>query len=563
MEKINKRYIAIISLFVVIIASLIAVTFSACNASTVTTHKITFDYDAEVVKVKFEGEYVSEADVAEGKEVKFIVEADNEYTIYSVEAWIKSQKAVVNPSIGNQYYISGDLVKDDIKIVVEARKVYNVNYIYSADEVFFVNQQNTAVSGEDIEIFVFNKPNYKIESVTVKIDGEQYTIDQNDYKYTIAASDFTGSADDIIVTVNSAADSVVSGCGVKYVYNDEEVTVIGPENISFGNQIDFTATPKDGYEIVSVTYRISDGSEFDVNGGSENDYTVETGDSVYYEIIIETQLIEYTYTINYYDYNGTVTSREHTVTILDDEDIALNNLTVALFDFKGWSDEAWSDYDAESGRWSAENLYTSLNIEDVINDCLAGNLTRDLYAACEFNKTDDDINNLFKELINVSLSLDEEVSTTLILDYTFNSFYDSRWPAIFKEITYLNSEDCKFEKSISILAFGFIYVTNSEVEVADSLITDNIDGDDYKMEDYMEVSSTTPVYNDDKSARIYGWIGMREGSMSLRLNNLTETIAASRFVKSWIAITITGEDGEEQTVVIRQDDYTCVSDVYN
>ena len=256
-----------------------------CGGSTAATYSVTYNYD------QTESTVTGSDEATEGESFSFTAQAKTDYKLTSVTATVGGEDVELDQS-GNTYTIAGESVTGDIVVTVDAEALPVTTYTVEYADVTgaTVEGAESVEEGASLTFTVTAETGYEISSVTATVGGESVTPASNGNEYTIV--NVTGN---VVVTV------VASKISYTVTANAQNASVDVAESVLHGEDLTFTVTTENGYEISSVTATVGGENASVTNEG--NKYTVSdvTGD-----VVITVNAAQKTYNVEIDATNATV-----------------------------------------------------------------------------------------------------------------------------------------------------------------------------------------------------------------------------------------------------------------
>lgn len=256
-----------------------------CGGSTAATYSVTYNYD------QTESTITGSDEATEGESFSFTAQAKTDYKLTSVTATVGGEDVELDQS-GNTYTIAGESVTGDIVVTVDAEALPVTTYTVEYADVTgaTVEGAESVEEGASLTFTVTAETGYEISSVTATVGGESVTPASNGNEYTIV--NVTGN---VVVTV------VASKISYTVTVNAQNADVKVAESVLHGEDLTFTVTTENGYEISSVTATVGGENASVTNEG--NKYTVSdvTGD-----VVITVNAAQKTYNVEIDATNATV-----------------------------------------------------------------------------------------------------------------------------------------------------------------------------------------------------------------------------------------------------------------
>ena len=257
----------------------------SCGGSTAATYSVTYNYD------QTESTVTGSDEATEGESFSFTAQAKTDYKLTSVTATVGGEDVELDQS-GNTYTIAGESVTGDIVVTVDAEALPVTTYTVEYADVTgaTVEGAESVEEGASLTFTVTAETGYEISSVTATVGGESVTPASSGNEYTIA--NVTGN---VVVTV------VASKISYTVTANAQNASVDVAESVLHGEDLTFTVTTENGYEISSVTATVGGENASVTNEG--NKYTVSdvTGD-----VVITVNAAQKTYNVEIDATNATV-----------------------------------------------------------------------------------------------------------------------------------------------------------------------------------------------------------------------------------------------------------------
>lgn len=257
----------------------------SCGGSTAATYSVTYNYD------QTESTVTGSDEATEGESFSFTAQAKTDYKLTSVTATVGGEDVELDQS-GNTYTIAGESVTGDIVVTIDAEALPVTTYTVEYADVTgaTVEGAESVEEGASLTFTVTAETGYEISSVTATVGGESVTPASSGNEYTIA--NVTGN---VVVTV------VASKISYTVTANAQNASVDVAESVLHGEDLTFTVTTENGYEISSVTATVGGENASVTNEG--NKYTVSdvTGD-----VVITVNAAQKTYNVEIDATNATV-----------------------------------------------------------------------------------------------------------------------------------------------------------------------------------------------------------------------------------------------------------------
>lgn len=257
----------------------------SCGGSTAATYSVTYNYD------QTESTVTGSDEATEGESFSFTAQAKTDYKLTSVTATVGGEDVELDQS-GNTYTIAGESVTGDIVVTIDAEALPVTTYTVEYADVTgaTVEGAESVEEGASLTFTVTAETGYEISSVTATVGGESVTPASSGNEYTIV--NVTGN---VVVTV------VASKISYTVTVNAQNADVKVAESVLHGEDLTFTVTTENGYEISSVTATVGGENASVTNEG--NKYTVSdvTGD-----VVITVNAAQKTYNVEIDATNATV-----------------------------------------------------------------------------------------------------------------------------------------------------------------------------------------------------------------------------------------------------------------